>query len=51
MKLLRLGNVEQEIPAAIDKNGKFRKWYARLFPLGNGKVVIAFPMSLEWVRK
>ena len=24
MKLLRLGNVGQEIPAAIDKNGKFR---------------------------
>ena len=24
MKLLRLGNVNQEVPAAIDKNGKFR---------------------------
>ena len=24
MKLLRLGNVGQEIPAAIDKNGKYR---------------------------
>ena len=24
MKLLRLGNVGKEIPAAIDKNGKFR---------------------------
>ena len=24
MKLLRLGNVDQEIPAAIDKNGKYR---------------------------
>ena len=24
MKLLRLGNVGEEIPAAIDKNGKYR---------------------------
>ena len=24
MKLLRLGNIDQEIPAAIDRNGKFR---------------------------
>jgi hypothetical protein len=24
LKLLRLGNVGQEIPAAIDKNGKYR---------------------------
>ena len=24
MKLLRLGNVGKEIPAAVDKNGKFR---------------------------
>ena len=24
MKLLRLGNVGQEIPAVIDKNGKYR---------------------------
>ena len=24
MKLLRLGNLGQEIPAAVDKNGKYR---------------------------
>ena len=24
MKLLRIGKIDQEVPAAIDKNGKFR---------------------------
>ena len=30
MKLLRLGNVNQEVPAAIDKNGKFRNLSAHI---------------------
>ena len=30
MKFLRLGNVGQEIPAAIDKNGKFRNLSAHI---------------------
>ena len=30
MKLLRLGNVGQEVPAAIDKNGKFRNLSSHL---------------------
>ena len=30
MKLLRLGNVGQEIPAAIDKNGKYRNLISHL---------------------
>ena len=30
MKLLRLGNVGQEIPAAIDKNGKYRNLSSHL---------------------
>ena len=30
MKLLRLGNVDQEIPAAIDKNGKYRNLSSHL---------------------
>ena len=38
MKLLRLGNVGQEIPAAIDKNGKYRNLSSHLKDYNPGTI-------------